>query len=147
MSPVPFAENLANLDQWDGYPAARRRLVDQLRDVRNPVVITGDIHLSAVGTVTDDPDDPSSAPLAAELVGTSISSTFPFPEIAEPLVDVLDNVHYVEPRRRGYVVCTVSSGELQAEFRYVTTVTEPDADLETGATWVVQDGDPTARSV
>ena len=35
--PLGAAEGL-NLDQWDGYPAARRRLVDQLRGVDNPVV-------------------------------------------------------------------------------------------------------------
>jgi alkaline phosphatase D len=147
MAPVPLTEDLVNLDQWDGYPAARRRLVEQLRDVRNPVVVTGDIHLSAVGSVTDDPDDPSSAPLAAELVGTSISSTFPDDavELLRSVVGTLPNVHYVEPSRRGYVVCTVSPDELRAEFRYVSTVTEPEADVETGATWVIQEGDPTPR--
>jgi alkaline phosphatase D len=143
LSPVPIAGDVVNLDQWDGYPAARRRLVDQLRDVSNPVIITGDIHCSAVGTLPEDPDDASTPALATELVGTSISSSFPVPELVEPLVDTLDNVYYVDARQRGYVVCQVSPGELRAEFRYVSTVTEPEAEITTGAAWLVRDGDPT----
>ena len=83
--PLGPAEGL-NLDQWDGYPAARRRLVDQLREVDNPVVITGDIHASGVGVVTADPDDPATPAVVPELVGTSISSTFP-----SGLVDVFES--------------------------------------------------------
>ena len=35
-----------NVDQWDGYPAARRRLFDTITDngIDNVVVLTGDIH-------------------------------------------------------------------------------------------------------
>ncbi|MGH9211029.1 MAG: alkaline phosphatase D family protein [Acidimicrobiales bacterium] len=145
MSPVPFADGVVNLDQWDGYPAARRRLVDQLREVRNPVVITGDIHLSAVGYIGDDPDDPTTAPLVTEVVGTSISSNFPLADVVEGLVTGLPNVEYLNARQRGYVVCDVSPGELRAEFRYVSTVEQPEAEIETGATWLVTDGDPQPR--
>jgi alkaline phosphatase D len=142
MSPVPFVEDVVNLDQWDGYPAARLRLLEQLRDVSNPVVITGDIHVSAAGFVPDDPADLTSEPLVAELVGTSMSSNFPVPEVVEGLSGTLENVVYVEARRRGYVVCEVTPDEIRADYRYVSTVTEPEAEIETGATLVVRDGDP-----
>jgi alkaline phosphatase D len=135
---------LTNLDQWDGYGAARRRLVDQLRGAGNPVVITGDIHASGVAVVTDDPDDATTPAVATELVGTSISSTFP-----EELVAVVEQagaqspaVRYVEASRRGYVVCEVTADELRAEFRYVSTTQEPAATAETGATWLVRSGSP-----
>jgi alkaline phosphatase D len=147
MSAVPLTGDIVNLDGWDGYPAARRRLVDQLRQVRNPVIVTGDIHLSAVGTLTDDPDDPATAPVAAELVGTSISSTFPLPDLVEELPQTLANVYYAEARRRGYVVCTVTPDDLRAEFRYVSTVESAEADIETGATWRIREGDPTPLEV
>ncbi|HEX8803275.1 MAG TPA: alkaline phosphatase D family protein [Acidimicrobiales bacterium] len=132
------------LDLWDGYPAARRRLVDQLRPVRNPVVITGDIHASGVGVVTADPDDRASPPAVPELVGTSISSDFP-----PVLVDVVERaaadspaIRYVNARQRGYVVCEVTPEALTAEFRYVDTVTAAEARIATGARWTVRDGDP-----
>jgi len=133
-----------NLDQWDGYPAARRRLADQLAEVSNPVIITGDIHASGVGVLTRDPDDDASEALATELVGTSISSDFPaaYVDIVEQAGEVAPAIRYVTARRRGYVVCEVSEDELRADFRYVSTVTEERADIETGATWLVRDGAP-----
>jgi alkaline phosphatase D len=138
-----------NLDQWDGYPAARRRLVDQLREVDNPVVLTGDIHASGVGVVTVDPDDASSAPLVPELVGTSISSTFPahLVPVVEAAAAASPNISYVDPSRRGYVVCEVTPDALEASFRYVATTATPDADLDTGARWVIAAGDPQPRAV
>jgi alkaline phosphatase D len=137
--PVGSTE-VVNLDQWDGYTAARRRLADQLAGVRNPLIITGDIHASGVGVVTRDPDDPETDALAPELIGTSISSDFPAPFAA--VVEVSPAIRYVNARQRGYVVCEVTEDEVRADFRYVSTVTEEGADVETGATWVVRDGDP-----
>jgi alkaline phosphatase D len=141
--PVGSSEVL-NLDQWDGYPAARRRLADQLAGVSNPLIITGDIHASGVGVLGRDPDDDGSEALATELVGTSISSDFPaaYADIVEHAGEVAPAIRYVNARRRGYVVCEVTEDEVRADFRYVSTVTEERADIETGATWVVRDGNP-----
>jgi alkaline phosphatase D len=136
-----------NLDQWDGYRAARRRLVDQLREVENPVILTGDIHASGVGVVSEDPDDPASPPAVPELVGTSISSGFPRDLVAlvEAAAAASPAVRYVEARRRGYVVVDVTADELRVDFRYVSTVDTPQAEIATGATWVVTAGDPEPR--
>lgn len=70
--------DLFNPDQWDGYVAARQRLLEflQARKPANPVVITGDIHSSWVHDLKADFDDPSSATLGTEFAGTSISSLF-----------------------------------------------------------------------
>ena len=146
--PLDGAEGV-NLDQWDGYPAARRRLVDQLREVDNPVVITGDIHASGVGVVTDDPDDTSTPPLVPELVGTSISSNFPAGLVAlvEAAAASSPTISYVEPRSRGYVVCDVTPEALEASFRYVATTATPQAGVSTGARWVITAGDPQPRAV
>ena len=147
---VPLgADEGVNLDQWDGYPAARRRLVERLREVDNPVVITGDIHASGVGVVTVDPDDASSPALVPELVGTSISSIFPgaFIELVESAAAQSPSISYVEPRRRGYVVCEVTPDALEASFRYVATTATSQAAVETGARWVIAAGDPQPRAV
>jgi alkaline phosphatase D len=150
VSPMAFPVGdtaAGNLDQWDGYAAARRRLVDQLRDVANPVVITGDIHASGVGIVNEDPDDPASAPLVPELVGTSISSEVPVDLVSvfEATLRAAPAIRYVEAKRRGYVLVSVSEDELRADFRYVSTTAGPQAGAETGATWVITAGDPVPR--
>ena len=138
---VPFAADLVNLDQWDGYPAARGRLVDQLAGVANPVVITGDIHLAAAGTIESAPGQP----VAAELVGTSISSSFPLADAIEGLVAELPNVQHINAHQRGYVVCEVTADELRADFRVVSTVAEREATVETDVSLVIADGDPVPR--
>jgi alkaline phosphatase D len=63
-------------DGWDGYPAARQRLTDDLRAYRvpNPVFLGGDIHANWVGTVLADHGRPDSEPVAVEFCGTSITS-------------------------------------------------------------------------
>jgi alkaline phosphatase D len=141
---VPGTDALFNLDQWDGYPASRQRVVDLMRGASNPVVITGDIHLSALGVVTADGADPASEPVATELVGTSISSSFPagFVDLIQTVAGAAPNIHYVEARQRGYVVVEVTPEELRADYRYVSTTAEPEADVSTGASWRVRAGNP-----
>jgi alkaline phosphatase D len=140
---VPFAADLVNLDQWDGYPAARARLLDQLAGVTNPVVITGDIHLAAAGTI----ESAAGEPVAAELVGTSISSSFPLADAIEGLVSELPNVQHINARQRGYVVCEVTADELRADFRVVSTVEEQQATVATDVSLLIADGDPVPRPV
>ncbi|HEX6420477.1 MAG TPA: alkaline phosphatase D family protein [Acidimicrobiales bacterium] len=146
--PVGDTEVL-NLDQWDGYPAARRRLVDAMREVDNPVVLSGDLHAGCVAVVTDDPDDPSSRARVPEVVSPSISSPFPasVAGLAGAAAGALPNVRYVEAARRGYAVCEVTARALTASFRYVDGVGEPEAGIATLARWRVTAGDPDPRPV
>ena len=70
------AAGAGNMDDWEGYRAARDRLqhgwVD--RNVRSPVVLTGDVHQSWANDLKADYADPDSATIGAELVCTSISA-------------------------------------------------------------------------
>ena len=60
-----------NHDQWDGYAAARERLLSFIAQRRpsNPVVLSGDWHSSFVNDLKADFDDPQSETLATEFVG------------------------------------------------------------------------------
>ena len=59
-------------DGWDGYPAARRRLLESMaaRRLANPVVIGGDVHMNFVADLKLDFDDAKSPVVASEFVGT-----------------------------------------------------------------------------
>ena len=80
-SPLPSAGLPFNPDQWDGYLAERRRLVqlvldEQLTDV---VVLTGDIHSSWANDVPLDPGTylpagPANNSVMTEFVTTSVTS-------------------------------------------------------------------------
>ena len=56
-------------DNWNGYPAARARLVEQIatRKVKNPVILSGDIHAFLVNDVNARAGEPDSGIVATEL--------------------------------------------------------------------------------
>jgi alkaline phosphatase D len=146
----PGPGEVFNLDQWDGYPAARQRLLSHLADAgtANPVVLTGDIHASGVADLLADFGDPSSPVVGTELVGTSISSGFPaeLADLVRAAVGALPWSRYFEPERRGYVRCTVDESQWLAEYRYVaSTVDGPESPVETAAAFVVEAGRPGAE--
>jgi len=73
VQPPPNA--IVNLDQWDGYSPARRRLLDGVvaSGASNPVLIAGDIHATWINDIRLNVDDPASPVVASEFVSTSIT--------------------------------------------------------------------------
>jgi alkaline phosphatase D len=134
-------------DGWDGYPAARRRLLDYLgtRKPANPVVIGGDVHAFFVADLKPDFDDPTSPVVATEFVGTSVTSQFGRSQDAmDALRGENPHVRFANGARRGYVRMDVTPQKLTADLRTVRSVTQPRAEVETLATFVVEDGRPGA---
>jgi alkaline phosphatase D len=131
-------------DGWDGYPAARKRLLDFIASsgTSNPVVIGGDVHAFYVAELKPDFDDPSAPAVASEFVGTSITSHGPSQERLERFLP--DNPHtlFVESGRRGYVRVNVTPQRWLAELRGMDTVKQPEAACRTLASFVVQAGRP-----
>jgi len=134
-------------DGWDGYPAARRRLLDFLaeRKIANPVVLGGDVHQFNVADLKADFDDPASPVVASEFVGTSISSQGWPQERLEKYLPDNPHMKLVESRYRGYTRVEVTQKALRVELRAVATVKERDAPCSTLATFVVEDGHPRAQ--
>lgn len=132
-----------NLDQWDGYPAARDRLFEDLRrpDVRNPVVLTGDVHSSWVGSLADDFDDENATVIGTEFVGTSVSSDG---GVLEPIIPAIlsqnPHVEWAQAARRGWTRHEVTPAEWRAEYREVEDATVADSPIATSTTWVLPDG-------
>ena len=133
-----------NLDQWDGYPAARDRLIATLgeRGVADTVALTGDVHSSWVGTLAEDFDDPASRILGAEFVGPAISTT-----PSQLLASVESTIHansphlrWSETKRQGWVFHDVRPDEWRTDYRLVDDVTVPDAPVTTASSWVLRHG-------
>ena len=139
-------------DAWDGYPAARQRIIDHISEarVRNPVVITGDWHSTFVNDIKANVEDPDSATVATEFVGTSISSNgdrIVYGPYYGPMVAWNPHIKFFDGDRRGYVRCSVDRHEWRTDLRMVTTVSRPDAPAYTFASFVVEDGRPGAQQV
>jgi alkaline phosphatase D len=140
---------LYNMDGWDGYKASRDRVVSGIaaRRVRNPVVLTGDVHANYAGDVKADFDDPESPTLGVEFVGTSISSagdgsdTRPGSDAELQWNPHLKFFNF----QRGYVRCTVTEAQWRADYRLVPFVSQPGAPIYTRASFVTDDGAPGLR--
>jgi alkaline phosphatase D len=131
-------------DDWDGYPAARRRLLARIAQTKpaNPVVIGGDIHAFFANDLRVDFDDPNSPVIATEFVGTSITSPgAPYDLIKEALPDN-PHIHFFESRKRGYVSVDLEPKVMTTRMRVVSDITDPNASVSTLKTFAVESGKP-----
>jgi alkaline phosphatase D len=129
-------------DGWDGYPAARKRLLDFLveRKIANPVVLGGDVHLFNVADLKRDFDDPASPTVASEFVGTSITSQGWSQDRLNEFLPDNPHMKLLESRYRGYVRVDVTAHEARFDLRAMESVREREAGCRTHATFVVGDG-------
>ena len=136
----------APMDRWDGYPAARDRMLSTIeKTARNKtVIITGDIHSNWVNELHSGFDRPGKPVVAAEFVGTSISSGGDGNEQAARVTNALgENPHVKwQNSRRGYVTCRVDATQWTADYKTVAYVSKPGAPIETPTKWRVEHGRP-----
>ena len=123
-----------NRDQWDGYKATRDRLYTATaqRDVRNLVVLTGDIHSTWSNDLALNPWDGSydaatgKGVVGVEFATPGITSPGSAPaEAAERTALLAKNaphMRYVEMTQRGYGVLDLTPERVQGEFWHVDTV-------------------------
>jgi len=141
---VPGPGTLVWNDGWDGYPAARQRLVAALQgtSARNPVLLGGDVHENWVGHVKADYERPGSASVGVEFCGTSITSRTSRPESIA--VRLAENPHFVyaEAEHRGYGLAEFTPQRLQVTLRGVDDVTKRESGVGTLARFVVEAGRP-----
>ncbi|MDL4774403.1 alkaline phosphatase D family protein [Actinomadura xylanilytica] len=139
------------MDFWDGYKPARDRLFARLADprVRNPVVLTGDMHRHMAADLRTDFDDPRSRTIGVEFVGTSISTKMDGMDLDPGGQDLLDANEHIKftSYQRGYVRCTLTKDTCRADFRVLPYVTRPGAPVSTRASFVTENGNPGLQAV
>ena len=147
----PGPEVTWSMDQWSGYDVPRKRLLRFLADerIRNPVVLTGDIHSNWVNDLKIDFDRPESPTVATEFVGTSISSGGDGVAVDDYVRAILDQNPFVRffNKERGYVSCTVTPSEWRADYQVVEKVSEKGAPLVTRASFRVEEGKAGAERI
>jgi alkaline phosphatase D len=135
VSDLRLAGAILNYDQWDGYVPARERLLAAAATAERVVVLTGDIHIAAVGRLPG---------VGVEFIATSISSAAPAlpPEFAGAVGALFPDMLAAEFVHRGYVRHTVTPERWVAEYRIVTDATDPASDVTTWTSFVVDAGVP-----
>lgn len=131
-------------DGWDGYPAARQRLVDVLGSgaVRNPVVIGGDVHTFYAADIHARPGDPSSPVVAPEFIGSSITSL----GLPQRQIDQLraNNPHIKLARAdlRGFALVELDRAKFDIRMQAVDNALQRDSGISTLARYVVEATNP-----
>ena len=152
-------KQIANLDQWHGYPESRDRLLTFFRDsgVKDIVVLTGDIHSSWANELVFDPNDPTKydpatgrGSVAVEIVTPGITS----PGIPDAFINFIEQarpinpqVRYVEPSHRGFVILDVTRERVQGAWHLFDDITlaEPQSP-KFSAAWSVKAGETRLNS-
>jgi alkaline phosphatase D len=139
-------ERVFDLDNWDGYRAQRRRLLTEMANVRNPLIMTGDRHATWACDLKPDFDDHTSPVVGAEITGSSVTSggdpnLEAFHEEYDPIMAESPHWKFID-NHRGYFVLDADRSRIEAQLRVVSTVIEPSAPVSTYATLVVEDGVP-----
>jgi alkaline phosphatase D len=129
-----------NLDQWDGYPTARSRLLDTLGgSAGQPVVFTGDVHTSWVSELRADFDDPASARVGTEFVVPGVSST-PSDLLAAAAPQVRsfsDHIQYDEEAHTGWLRHELTTDAWTATYRYVEDAADSASAVTDGPTFLL----------
>jgi alkaline phosphatase D len=133
-----------SMDQWPGYENERRYMLKYLDElgVSNPVVLAGDIHNNWANELVVDFDGPGARTVAAEFVGTSITSGGDGSDAPRGLDRLLSENPFVKfhNNQRGYVRCVVTPALWRTDYQVVPYVTREGAPVSTRASFVIEDG-------
>ena len=137
---------VTSMDAWDGYLASRERITRGWVDagVRNPVVLTGDVHVHWASDLKLDYTDPTSPTVGSELICSSVTSGGNGADsnpADHPFLRINPHLRFYN-NQRGYVLTHITPDQLQADFRVVPYVHQPGAPAHTRATFVIDDRVP-----
>jgi alkaline phosphatase D len=106
-----------DVDSWDGYPAARGRLMQSLTAAANPVVLTGDIHRAVAAELPAELSDPTGSKAAVELICTSVGSDGDG-AVHDGYADTWLRYPYVKSYdgRRGYLLVGLTPESMESSF-------------------------------
>jgi alkaline phosphatase D len=131
-------------DAWNGYPAARQRLLDSLRrtESANPLVFTGDLHAFMASGVNAVPEQLDSPLVAAEFVTTSLSSNARPQATLDPWLAENPNISLLESRSRGYLRVQLGRELARVELMAVDDVRSAASGQTVLRSFVVEAGSP-----
>ena len=139
--PTPVGRSYWN-DAWDGYPEARKRLLQTVVDAKlsNVVTLGGDVHCNVAAPLRLEPNNPASPIIASEFVTTSITSRGLGDKAAALIRESNPDLLHYRSDERGYSLITVTPKEVRCEFRTTKFPAGSEAGLKTQASYVVKNG-------
>jgi len=130
------------LDMWDGYPQARQRLYEILKEAgAHTVVVSGDSHAFWANELYDQPEGGSR--VAVEFGGTGITSpgagdALPGIPVGEVMARSAREVVWSDQAAKGFVRLTLTHTEARGDMMAVSTILEPTYETRTLKSFVVR---------
>ncbi len=131
-------------DSWDGYPAARERVLGAWGEKKNVISLGGDVHATYVSDLTADFDNPAARILATEFVGTSISSPSWPQVVTERVLRHNPHTKFGKSDLRGYTVLEIDQARVMAHCRVIDNARLRETTVATAASFAVEAGRPGA---
>jgi alkaline phosphatase D len=136
-----------NSDGWDGYPAARERLLAGLAAAAHPGVVClgGDVHRHVAAQLRRRPNDAGSPVIASEFVCSSLTSHgISEASMARIRASNPDIVH-ARSDERGYALLDITPQRVTCDFLGMRTPVAADARPALQARFIVEHGRPGVR--
>lgn len=129
-------------DAWDGYPVARQRLLESIRDTgaRNTVMLGGDVHRFVAADLRVQPNDAASPIVASEFVGGSVTSRGASREAMMRMLRSNPDVLHARGDERGYALLDIDRKAARCEFRATAHPALKDAQLLAQGMFAVEAG-------
>jgi len=130
-------------DGWAAHGLARQRLLTAMNDaaLKNAIVLSGDMHGSVAANVHASDTDPSSPVIAAEFLGTSITSDNAPARLAETL-DINPHVKMFDMTTQGYMSISLDHQSWETRYQVISDRTDPNATVRTDRVLHVAAGKP-----
>ncbi|MBR9762772.1 MAG: alkaline phosphatase [Rhodobacteraceae bacterium] len=131
-------------DTWDGYRAARGRLLDSVQraGLANPLVIGGDLHAFYAAEVKRDFAAPDAPVLATEFVTGSITSNPPSARAMATVAAENPHLKFASGGQHGYAMAELGRGQAQVDFIAVSDRRDPAATARVAQSFAVLNGRP-----
>ena len=137
-----------NIDAWDGYGAARERVLSTVKSLnKNLVVLAGDSHNAWANNLTNEAGEA----IGVEFATSSVSSpgfevnvpNIPPATLQGVLLQLIPGLKYTNSSQRGYMVVTVTPEACQSEWIFVSDILQQTYSSEVGRTLRVLAGQKT----
>ena len=138
---TPLGRSTFN-DGWDGYPAARERLLAGMAGmkVQNALVLGGDVHMNVAANLRVRPNDEQSPVVASEIVTTSVSSRGMGQTMLGRIRENNPDIRHARSDERGYTLLEIRPDGASAMFRATPFPAQPDSVLREQARFEVAAG-------
>ncbi|MES2424741.1 MAG: alkaline phosphatase D family protein [Pseudomonadota bacterium] len=131
-------------EAWDGYPEARKRLLQAVADAgqKSAVTLGGDVHHHLAAQLRLAPNNSASPVLASEFVTGAVTSRGLGPGTLATMRKSNPDLAHASGDGRGYALLQVTPKTTRCEFRATAYPVAADATLATQAVFEVASGRP-----